>query len=109
MNKTSKMLAAVCLLATAGTASAEADNMDAGRQVYEASCSRCHDSGKMGAPVLDDMSEWTDRTQILWSDVHEQHLDDGFLHDAAENPKKGVTAEQMEAATNYMVSIVSKK
>ena len=108
MNKPSMTLAAICLLATAGTASAEAD-MDAGRQVYEASCSRCHDSGKMGAPVLDDMSEWTDRGEILWSDVHAQHLDDGFLHDAAENPKKGVTAAQMEAATNYMVSIVTKK
>lgn len=109
MNKPSMTLAAICLLATAGTASAEADNMDAGRQVYEASCARCHDSGKMGAPVLDDMSEWTDRTQILWSDVHEQHLDDGFLSEAAEDSKKGITAAQMEQATNYMVSIVTKK
>jgi cytochrome c5 len=109
MNKPSMALAAICLLTTAGMASAEADNTDAGRQVYETTCSRCHDSGKMGAPVLDDMSEWTDRTGILWSDVHEQHLDDGFLYDAGDNPEKGITAEQMEAATNYMVSIVSKK
>ena len=109
MNKPSMTLAAICLLATAGPVSADAGSTDEGRQAYEATCARCHDSGKMGAPVLNDMSEWTDRTEILWSDVHLQHLDDGFLTDAAENPKKGITAAQMEAATNYMVSIVTKK
>ncbi len=109
MNKPSMTLAAICLLATAGQVSADAGNTDEGRQVYEATCSRCHDSGKMGAPVLEDVSEWADHTGILWSDVHAQHLDDGFLHDAAENPKKGITAAQMEAATNYIISVVSKK
>lgn len=108
MNKPSRNMAALCLLLTAGAGYAQADNEE-GRQVYEASCSRCHDSGKMGAPVLSDMSEWTDRTQILWSDVHLQHVDDGFLRDKSEDPVKGITADQMEAATNYMVSIVTKK
>lgn len=108
MNKPSMTLAAICLLATTGTANAEAD-MDAGRQVYEATCSRCHDSGKMGAPVLDDPSEWAEHTEIVSSDVLAMHLEDGFLHDAAENPEKGVTAEQMEAGTNYIVSVISKK
>ena len=45
---------------------------------------------------------------ILVSDVHEQHLDDGFLG-APGDAENGITADQMEAATNYMVSIVSKK
>ncbi|MEE4146275.1 MAG: cytochrome c [Halieaceae bacterium] len=109
MNKPSMTIAALCLLATAGTASAEADNTDAGRQVYEATCSRCHDSGKMGAPVLEDPSEWTDHSAVVWSDVHAQHLDDGYVRDAAEDAKKGITAAQMEAATNYIVSIIGKK
>ena len=55
------------------------------------------------------MSEWSDPSQILWSDIHLQHLDEGFLRDAAEDAKKGISAAQMEAATNYMVSIVSGK
>ena len=109
MNKPSMTLAAICLLATAGTASAEADNMDAGRQVYEATCARCHDSGKMGAPVLEDASEWPDHAGIVWSDVHAQHLEDGFVYDAAENAKKGITAAQMEAGTRYIVSVISKE
>lgn len=108
MNRISTIMSALFFLAVAGGASAEPDNAE-GLKVYETSCARCHDSGKMGAPVLDDMSEWTDRTAMLWSDVHLQHLDDGLLRSADKDAKKGITAEQMEAATNYMVSIVSKK
>ena len=98
-------IAAIFLLATAGAAGYAAED---GKQVYEDSCASCHDSGKKGAPMMDDMEEWTDRTQLLWSDVHEQHLDDGFLG-APGDADNGITAEQMEAATNYMVSIVGKK
>lgn len=105
MLKTSISVTALLLFMTAGPVSA--DDTASGKALYDANCSKCHDTGKMGAPVLSDMSEWTDRTQILWSDVHEQHLDDGLLRDASEDPK-GITAADMEAATNYMVSVVSK-
>ena len=109
MDKSSLNMAALCLLAAAGTAYADADKMQVGKQVYEASCSHCHDSGKEGAPVLADMVEWTDRTQILWSDVHLQHVDDGFFKDPGDGSMQEITADQMEAATNYMVSIAGKK
>jgi cytochrome c5 len=105
MYKSSMHLAAIFLLTTASMTSYAADD---GKQVYEDSCAACHDSGKKGAPMLDDMEEWTDRTQLLWTDVHEQHLDDGFLG-APGDPKNGITAEQMEAGTNYMVSIVGQQ
>ncbi len=104
MNKFLLTLAALCLAGTAAQVNAEAD----GKAIYEANCARCHDSGKMGAPMLDDMSEWTDVGDIVWSDIHEQHLDDGLLRDAADDAKKGITAEQMEAATAYMASMVTK-
>jgi cytochrome c5 len=106
MYKPSMHIAAFFLLVTTGMGAYAAED---GKQTYEDSCSSCHDSGKKGAPMLDDMDEWTDRTQLLWSDVQEQHLDDGFLSTTDDDPKKGITAAQMEAATNYMVSIVSKK
>lgn len=105
MHKPLIQLAALLLLCTAGMATYAAPD---GKQAYEDSCAACHDSGKKGAPMLDDMEEWTDRTELLWTDVHEQHLDDGFLGEPGD-ADNGITAEQMEAATNYMVSIVSKK
>lgn len=105
MYKAPLHIAATFLLMTTGMTSFAAED---GKQVYENSCASCHDSGKKGAPMLDDMEEWEDRTQLLWTDVHEQHMDDGFLG-APDDAKKGITAEQMEAATNYMVSIVSQK
>ena len=105
MNKSALTLAALCLVATTGQVNAEVD----GKAVYEASCARCHDSGRMGAPVLDDMSEWTDVGDLVWSDIREQHLDDGLLRDAADDAKKGISEEQMEAATAYMASMLNKK
>ena len=104
MFKHSIKIAATFLLATAGTLGYAAPD---GKQVYEDSCASCHDSGKKGAPMLDDMEEWEDRTELLWSDVHEQHMDDGFLGEPGD-ADNGISAQQMEAATNYMMSIVSK-
>ena len=101
--------AAVSLLVAAGAASAQSDSLEAGKKVYEAHCIKCHDNGKMGAPVLSDASEWAELTQIPWSEVHALHLEDGLLTDAADDPAKGITAEQMEAATAYILSIVTKK
>lgn len=109
MRKPLASLTAVCLGLVAGAVYAQGNNMEAGKQVYEKSCARCHNTGKMGAPELDDMAEWADRGQMLWSDVHLQHLDEGFLRDAADDSKKGITQEQMEAANNYMVFITTKK
>ena len=50
--------AATSLLVAAGAASAQSDSLEAGKKVYEAHCVQCHDSGKMGAPVLSDASVW---------------------------------------------------
>lgn len=100
--------AAISLLVAAGAASAQSDSLEAGKKVYDARCVKCHDSGKMGAPVLSDPSEWEGLTETPWSEVHALHLEDGMLTDAADDPAKGITAEQMEAATNYILSIVRK-
>jgi len=101
--------AATSLLVAAGAASAQSDSLEAGKKVYEAHCVQCHDSGKMGAPVLSDASVWKGLTEIPWSEVHALHLEDGLVTDAADDPAKGITAEQMDAATNYILSIVKKK
>jgi hypothetical protein len=59
--------------------------------------------------MLSNMAEWTDRTELLWSDVQSQHNDLGFLSSAEKETGEGISPEQMEAATNYMVSIATKK
>jgi len=99
--------ASACLL-LAVTAGANAESTDAGKQEYEKVCSHCHDSGKMGAPLLSEPGDWADYQPIVAADAHQLHLDDGLLRDAADDPEKGVTSEEMEAATNYIVSIVGK-
>jgi len=101
--------ATISLLVAAGAASAQSDSLEAGKKVYEAHCVQCHDSGKMGAPVLSDASAWEGLTEIPWSEAHALHLEDGLVTDAADDPAKGITAEQMDAATNYILSIVKKK
>jgi cytochrome c5 len=99
--------AALILLVAAGTAAAQADDMAAGKQVYDATCSHCHETGKMGAPVLSEKSDWEDIDKIQWADIHKLHLEDGLLRDAADDPKKGITNEQMEAAVKYMLSVLA--
>lgn len=76
---------------------------ESGEAVYQKACASCHDSGKEGAPRLGNMEEWTDRAGWVWSDIQQQHLDAGLLKDATD---KGITAEQMEAASAYMASMV---
>ena len=105
MLKHSTHIAAIFLLVTAGTTGYTAPD---GKQVYEDSCSSCHDSGKKGAPMLDDAEDWENPTELLWTDVLELHLDDGSLGEPGD-ADNGITPEQMEAATNYMVSIIGKK
>jgi cytochrome c5 len=108
MNKLSKIVSALPLLVAAAAVSAGTENAE-GQQVYEKNCARCHDTGRMGAPMLEELSDWTDPSALVWSDVHLQHLDDGFLRSADDDAKKGISAGQMEAATNYIVSILGKK
>ncbi|MDH4039595.1 MAG: cytochrome c [Gammaproteobacteria bacterium] len=107
MNIPSLSRSALILLVAAGTAAAQADDLAAGKQVYEATCSHCHDTGKMGAPVLSEKSDWENIDSIQWAEIHTLHLEDGMLRDAAEDPEKGITGEQMEAATKYILSVLA--
>ncbi|UQN12214.1 cytochrome c [Methylococcus capsulatus] len=50
-----------------------------GMYTYSMYCSRCHDTGAGGAPILDDVDEWESRG-ILWPSLMQDHVRDGFLH-----------------------------
>jgi cytochrome c5 len=42
----------------AGKAVEARHNVRTGKQVYEAACSRCHDAGEQGAPVIANQAQW---------------------------------------------------
>ena len=96
-------VATLGLLALTGAVNAQAD----GVEVYDAKCARCHNSGTMGAPLLEDPSEWPDLSEFSAADVQAQHLDDGYLR-GPEDAKRGVTTQQMEEAVSYVKSTVTK-
>ena len=80
-------------------------SMEEGKQIYDKTCSSCHKTGKMGAPVAGSAEDWADLEQTSWTDALAEHLDEGFLKTADKDPKKGVTEQQMEAAVAYIESL----
>ncbi|MEZ5503798.1 MAG: c-type cytochrome [Halioglobus sp.] len=107
MLKPSITAATLFLLAVTGTANA--DTTPDGKQVYDKVCSHCHDTGKMGAPLLSEPADWEDYDRpIVAADVHAMHIEDGLLREPGEDSDKSVTDAEMEAATAYIVSEISK-
>ncbi|QJD29641.1 c-type cytochrome [Methylococcus geothermalis] len=73
-----------------------------GMYTYSMYCSRCHDTGEDGAPMLDDVDEWESRG-ILWPSLLQDHVRDGFLH----MPSMGQTglSEQNIADVIYFMTV----
>ena len=103
MTKLTIPAALLGLLATSFTTYTQADSMEEGRKVYEATCARCHAKGIMDAPVVDDPAQWADRGEMAWTDVKTEHLDEGFLRDSG---KKAVSDQDIELATAYMKTLI---
>lgn len=49
-----------------------------GMHVYHEHCSRCHESGQQGAPLLSDVEEWENRG-VEWPSLLQYHVEDGYL------------------------------
>ena len=103
MNKLTIPAALLGLMAASFTAFTEADSMEEGRKIYEATCARCHSKGIMDAPVTDNPDEWADRGDVTWTEVKTEHLDEGFLRDSG---KKAVSDHDIEVATAYMKTLL---
>ena len=76
-------------------------NLAHGRVVFMDKCMRCHESGKKGAPVLDDAADWMERL--------EQPLDTLIEHAIAghgDMPARGdqdISKQDVAAAVAYVV------
>jgi cytochrome c5 len=77
-------------------------------QVYQSSCSGCHDTGKNGAPRLADKDAWEKRP-FHWFSVMKNHASKGFLN----MPRKGehyeLTDQDMANAVSYMMDQIKEK
>lgn len=60
MTKTMIAAGAALLMFVTGVAAAEAEK-DLGEKVYKQVCAFCHDSGRKGAPTLDNKAAWQRR------------------------------------------------
>lgn len=76
-------------------------NPQRGKQVYEASCAQCHDTGKNGAPRIRHPDEWNAAAIQSYS-VMENHALKGFIN----MPKKGgrplLTEQEVADAVFFM-------
>lgn len=77
------------------------DGAAEGRLVYRAACSRCHDSGVDGAPVIGDSDAWAARS-LNWHTVLEQHADEGFLSMPARGDALQLFRDDVAAAVAFM-------
>lgn len=91
---------------TANVSVAQADDSGGGSQsgeeVYNTACAACHASGAMGAPVLGEADQWSDRI-----DKGMETLYDSAINGINQMPPKGGNAslsdEAVQAAVDYMV------
>lgn len=79
-----------------------------GQETYESSCSQCHDEGIDGAPVIGDEESWSGRSP-LWSAVLLVHAKNGYLGMPAKGGCAELSAREVEAAGEYMLSVTFPK
>ena len=74
-----------------------------GREVYTKACSRCHDVGVNGAPVLGDRAAWLARSPE-WLDVLKHHAVQGLVLMPPKGGHSELSDADVAAAVEYMVS-----
>ena len=109
-------IAAACLLAMTGcsdgqdkeAASAGMDwrgeQLRLGQETYEFACASCHDTGKLEAPLTGNPKDWSGRSD-LWDAVLSEHAKAGYLEMPGKGGHPDLTAESVDAATEYMLSL----
>ena len=99
----------ICVLALAACGNNPADTTargidDNGQQAYAQICAVCHETGMLGAPIAGDDAYWKGRS-TLWQAVLMEHAKQGYYDMPAKGGRTDVSDEQIDAATEYMLSI----
>jgi cytochrome c5 len=95
------LLLSACAPAQPSKAVAHKPDFQHGSRVYLAHCGECHDSGRLGAPTLDDVENWDERS-LPWKSVLTDHAGKGFLRMPAKGGKPGLTERDIADAVYYM-------
>ncbi|MGB9429272.1 MAG: c-type cytochrome [Gammaproteobacteria bacterium] len=74
-----------------------------GKQIWEGTCSACHQTGALGAPKIGDKAEWAPHL-AKGLNVLEQHALHGFLQMPAHGGNPSLTDAQVIKALEYMIS-----
>ena len=80
------------------------DRLVDGRRVYTEVCSRCHDQGVDGAPVIGRTQDWAGRSN-LWEAVLFEHAQSGYLGMPAKGGQQDLTDYDVGVAAEYMLTI----
>jgi cytochrome c5 len=104
MKPFSMSIAVLSLLAASGSTLAASDRMEDGRESYQAACASCHDAGINDAPQTRNPQDWADRSN-LWQGVLFEHAEKGYLKMPAKGGNKDVSAYDVDAAAEYMLTI----
>lgn len=73
-----------------------------GKAIYDYVCSRCHDHGEGGAPLVGKPESWSQRSG-LWVAVLFEHAEEGFLAMPAGGGDARLSPYDIEVAAEYMV------
>lgn len=72
-----------------------------GMRIYLAHCGECHDTGRLGAPTLDDVEDWDERSW-RWQALLKDHATKGFMSMPAKGGKNRLTDRDVSDALYYM-------
>jgi cytochrome c5 len=80
------------------------DRLALGKQIYEAACASCHDTGDRDAPITGNRDQWEQRSD-MWQAVLFNHAKAGYLEMPGKGGQPELTDEAVEAATEYMLGL----
>lgn len=86
----------------AGGAAASA-NTESGQQIWQGTCSACHQTGVLGAPKIGNKADWAPHLAKGFP-VLEDHALHGFLQMPAKGGNPSLTDAQVVKALEYMIS-----
>jgi len=96
------IVAIIALGSFAGTG--RADRLEDGRAAYQQTCSRCHETGERGAPMVSNPEDWAGRSN-LWSAVLTEHAVKGYFGMPAKGGSEDLDRYDMEVAAEYMLTL----